>query len=365
VAKKRTAGINAHVARLLAAAFATIILLGGATAFSIGFTGAVERGATDPAEQLQRLSQAVLWSEATGIGALLLLSFVLFVLAWYSRERVIAPLEKLKRSLAVSAARLDDEPIWGLDRRDEIGGVARAAETLRVSTSTSTRAGVGAAGEAAERLTRSVERLEQHAAQLPWIADQMRERIEESSLRAAKASQMAAEAAGLAREAVSRIGSVSEIHSRRAAEALTEAETRLAETFARFETALKTPYRRPSGEIVAPAPFALFGDNDLAPEEAFPKVPDARDFGELSQRPVMQAIVTKGDGGGPADGALVLEGLIGNLDALERYASERKSIAEDEAVAFMAALIEAIDRLNFVADKICATADESAIRAAE
>jgi hypothetical protein len=365
VAKKHMPGINAHVARLLAAAFATIVLLGGATAFSIGFSGALEQGMTNPAERLERLSQALIWSQAAGIGSLSLLSFVLLALAWYVRERVIAPLEKLKRSLTIPATGLDAGPIWGLDRRDEIGAVARAAENLRVSVTTPSRVGFGTPGETAERLTRSAERLEQHAADLPEVAIRMRERVEESSLRAAKASHMAAEAAGLARDAANRLGNASEIDSRRAADALIAAEQRLAETIARFETRLNAADQRSSNEVLASSAFTLFGDNDLASEEVFPNLPGARDFGEPSRVSVIRAIAATGHGNSTADSALVLEDLVGNLDALERYANERKTIAEDEAVAFMAALIEAIDRLNSVADRVCATADESGMRAAE
>jgi hypothetical protein len=265
----------------------------------------------------------------------------------------------------VSAAGADDEPIWGLARRDEVGALARAAESLRVSVTRASRVGLAATAETAERLTRSTERLEQHATHLPKVADEMRERVEEASLRAAKASHMAAEAASLAREAVSRIGRVSEHEQESAAETLIAAESQLAETIARFETRLNGALQRPGDEAPTLSPFALFGDNDLASEEAFPKLPGALDFGLLSQRPVMEAIRAREDGGAAPDGALVLEDLTGNLEALERYASERKAIAEDEAVAFMAALIEAIDRLNSVADRICATADESAIRAAQ
>ena len=107
-------------------------------------------------------------------------------------------------------------------------------------------------------------------------------------------------------------------------------------------------------------------DADSASAHSFPMLPEVRDFGEAHLRPVVEAIGARDESPVASDeAAVVLEGLAGNLDALERFARERKAIAEDEAVAFMATLIEAIDRLNSVADRICATADESAIRAAE
>jgi methyl-accepting chemotaxis protein len=310
MAKKDTASMNAHVARLLAAGFATIILLGAVAAFCIGFAGALEREINDPVEAARRLSQALVWSQAAGVAALTLLAFVLFALAWYLRERLIAPLEKLRRSIAASASGTDEE-IWGLSRRDEIGTLARAAENLRLcGENRRRRAGHTVAGDAAERLIATAERLEQQLTRIPEQAEQMRARVEEASLRAAKASHMAVEAAGLARDAAVRAG---------------EDATRRS---------------------------------GAAP-------PDAA--GTMEARPVMENIAarTNGEPSERMDATVVLDGLVANLDALERFASERKAIAEDEAVAFMASVIEAIDRLNSVADRICATADDSAVRAAQ
>ena len=62
---------------------------------------------------------------------------------------------------------------------------------------------------------------------------------------------------------------------------------------------------------------------------------------------------------------MVLDSLVAGLNALERFARERETIAGDHAVAMTAALIEAIDRLNAVADRVSASADPSTIRAAE
>ena len=52
-------------------------------------------------------------------------------------------------------------------------------------------------------------------------------------------------------------------------------------------------------------------------------------------------------------------------DALERFARKRDTIESEQAVVLNAALIEAIDRLNAVAERIAATADQSAKDAAE
>ncbi|HYM17091.1 MAG TPA: methyl-accepting chemotaxis protein [Micropepsaceae bacterium] len=365
MAKRRTPGIGAHVARLLLAAFATIIVLGGAAASFIGFSASLEREFGNPADRLERLSQAFLWSEAAGIVALSLLSFVLFALAWYLRERLIAPLEKLRRSLLTSAAGIGDEPIWGLARRDEIGALARAAESLRLSLDrTPSRAVLTRVPETAERLMRSAERLEQQLVHLPQIAEQMRERVEEASLRAAKASHSAAEAAGLAREAVARIAPR---ETSEAVATLATIQKPLLDAIARFEARLNVSDGTSTRDDAAVSNLGLFLHANSEAEETFLSLPGPSDFSHATQRPVMEPVAI--EAGAPvviaADGSTVLEGLIGNLEALERFAGERKAIAEDEAVAFMAALIEAIDRLNSVADRICATADESAIRAAE
>jgi len=374
MAKKKAHALSVHTARLLAAAFAAIILLGGTAAFSIGFTGALERSFVNPAASLDRFSQALVWSQAVAIAALSLLCFVLFALAWYLRERLIAPLEKLKRSLVASAAGTSDEPIWGVTRRDEIGAVARAAESLRVSgEKTPSRLALRITPEVAERLVMSAERLEQHVVRIPEIAEEMRERVEEASLRAAKASHMAAEAASLTRETVIRIeegarqkDQTSKPEPRDAAEMMERSARQLAETIARFENRLNAASYRSMSEDPENAPLRLFIESDSRSGETFPSLPAAPDFSQSAQPTVIGPIRGGNAADGvPPDGAVVLEDLIGNLDALERFASERKVIAEDEAVAFMAALIEAIDRLNSVADRICATADQTGIRAAE
>src|SRR5262249_3932253 len=146
--------------------------------------GALERGTNDPVEATKLLSHALVWSQAAGIAALTLLAFVLFALAWYLRERLIAPLEKLRRSIAASASGTDEEPIWGQSRRDEIGSLARACENLRLGgDNRRRRASHAGAGDAAERLVASAKRLEQELTRLPELAEEMRARVEEASLR--------------------------------------------------------------------------------------------------------------------------------------------------------------------------------------
>ena len=60
----------------------------------------------------------------------------------------------------------------------------------------------------------------------------------------------------------------------------------------------------------------------------------------------------------------VIEDLVDDLEALERFASERKDIPGDRAVAMTASLAEAIGRLNVIAERISASADNAPLRAA-
>jgi len=58
-----------------------------------------------------------------------------------------------------------------------------------------------------------------------------------------------------------------------------------------------------------------------------------------------------------SDADAVLASLEGDLEALERFARDRKTIAAEAAATLTVALVEAIDRLNSVADRISAAAD--------
>jgi hypothetical protein len=64
------------------------------------------------------------------------------------------------------------------------------------------------------------------------------------------------------------------------------------------------------------------------------------------------------------DAAAVLDSLAGGLEGLERFARERRTMADDQLVTLTAALLQAVDRLNTVAHAISGSADRSAVRAA-
>ena len=159
--------------------------------------------------------------------------------------------------------------------------------------------------EAADRAAlKDAARLEADLARLSSATTQARAAIEDASLRAAKASHAAIEAAGLVRDGAERMtlkaeDSIAGAHGRDRPPALR----------------CRTTQPRPS----------LWSLQAVSP-------------------PMTEA-------------ASVLTSLAGDLEALERFARDRKTIASESAAALTVALVEAIDRLNGVADRISATAD--------
>lgn len=154
-----------------------------------------------------------------------------------------------------------------------------------------------------ERLSKDALRLEADLALLSTATAQVRASIEESSVRAAKASFAAIEAAEIVRDGAERM-------TLRAGAAIA-AQGHATDTG-------------------APHGFDSSG-------------------AELTGRFATDT-----------EAVAVLTSLAGDLEALERFARDRKTIAGESAAALTVALVEAIDRLNGVADRISATADLSA-----
>jgi hypothetical protein len=154
-----------------------------------------------------------------------------------------------------------------------------------------------------ERLTKEAARLEADLARLSSTTTQARTAMEDASVRAAKASHAAIEAAGIAREGTQRMALNAE-----------QSFTALMAAIANRTYVLKHA-----------------------------------DASEAEGLPVRLAP--------DADAAAVLSSLADDLEALERFARDRKTIASESAAAVTVALVEAIDRLNSVADRISATAD--------
>jgi hypothetical protein len=154
-----------------------------------------------------------------------------------------------------------------------------------------------------ERLATDASRLEADLARLSSATSQARAAMEDASIRAAKASHAAIEAAGIAREGTQRMA--------------IKAEESVAALMA----------------VIANRTYVLKHTEASEAED--------RTDGFASD----------------AEAVAVLNGLAGDLEALERFARDRKTIAGESAAALMVALVEAIDRLNGVADRISAAAD--------
>jgi HAMP domain-containing protein len=163
-------------------------------------------------ERIEGLAQALVWVQATSVGALSLVSIVLFALAWFLRERLIAPLEALRRSVMAAAGGAVSDPLWGLERKDEMGAIARAADRLRQTAAASHASRVlpRLHMELIERLAKGAARLESSLAKAAMATNHARLRIEHAGLRAAKAGHAALEATELARGGLARAAERSE-----------------------------------------------------------------------------------------------------------------------------------------------------------
>jgi len=255
-----------------------------------------------PEAPLNRVADALVWGQATAIVALALLTACAFALAVFLRVRWVTPLDALRRSLSAAAAGALGQPVAGVERSDEIGATARAAERLRLAIlGEKEEHGLLALQQLMERLSKDAGRLEADLALLSSAAALARTSIEDASVRATKASHTAIEAAGIVREGAERM--------------TLKAEDKIAALTAAF-----------AGRPLAADAHAA----DLA--SGFASDSEAID---------------------------VLTKLAGDLEALERFARDRRTIASESAAALTVALVEAIDRLNGVADRISATADLS------
>jgi hypothetical protein len=279
-------------------------------------------------ERINDLAQALVWVQATSVVALSLLSMVLFALAWFLRERLIAPLETLRRSIAAAAGGATSEPLWGVARSDEVGAIARAADKLRQAAAASHAARVlpRLHMELIERLAKGAARLESDLTKTATATNHARLRIEHAGLRAAKAGHAAMEAAELARGGLARAAARGQESNdaaprqpRAVIDTLVATVARLSETAERLERQTTAEHARSSQGIQTPAE----------------------------------------DG----DAAGVLETLAGGLAALENFARQRPALASDQLVALTAALLQAIERLSVVAHAIADSSDSSAVRA--
>ena len=102
-------------------------------------------------------------------------------------------------------------PVLGVERGDEIGAAARAADQLREAVAGGPEEqGLHGLKPLIERLVKDAGRLEADLARLSSTTNQARAAIEDASVRAAKASHTAIEAAGIVREGAQRMTSKAE-----------------------------------------------------------------------------------------------------------------------------------------------------------
>jgi methyl-accepting chemotaxis protein len=295
-------------------------------------------------DRIERVSGAFVWAQAMSVAALWFLAAILFALAWFMHDRLIAPLERLRSSVNGAAAGAMGETVWGIDRNDEVGGIARAAERLRQAALAAENI---RSAQNQERLAGSAASLEGDFARVASIAIEAQARIEAASARAAQASEAALEAAGLAREGSARFADRAEaalefasVQTNAVLGALATAVSRLSDAASRVE---QTSAERASDPLSGSAPRLGTLLTRLTQEGNRFVSPKSLESDE---------------------GEAVVEDLVSDLEALERFARERKDIAGDQAVAMTATLIETIDRLNAVADRISASADDTPLRAA-
>ncbi|HXJ02967.1 MAG TPA: hypothetical protein VNH44_17240 [Micropepsaceae bacterium] len=277
--------------------------------------------------RISDLTDALMWSEASSVGALAALVAVLLVLAWFLREHLMAPLSRLRRSLNAAAAGGSEE-LWGIGRSDEIGAVARAAERLRERTQVQMAAPIPQLHlDIVHSLAKGAVTLEADIAKAAAASAEARLRIEEASLAVANASHAALEAANLARESALRLAEP------------------IAENLNPASGPSHTGVDAPEAVVVrlsGSAPHArVLEISDTPGVIRFPKAAFEDD-----------------------DTSTVMDALAGGLDRLEVFACERHAIREDQRVALTAALLQAVDRLNAVTYAMADT-DQDVIRAAE
>ncbi len=92
----------------------------------------------DQDRQLGGVASALNWSQGLLIAALFVLVIGLLIVAGLLQLGIIQPLKSLERSLASVGDGAVTQKVWGTDRADEFGAIARAGEKLRHSLTETT-----------------------------------------------------------------------------------------------------------------------------------------------------------------------------------------------------------------------------------
>lgn len=276
--------------------------------------------------------------------ALLALAATLSIAAWYIRTRINRPVEMLRSSINGAASGMMDEPVWGLSRRDEIGGIARAAERLRQAAVLAHKVAPSEAkAMSSEPLSRVAPRLAtaetleltQDLARVADTAMEAQARIEAAGMRAAKASQMALDAAAFARET----------------------STRFAQ---RAETALELASAQSNAVLGALAAAVERLSHTAQQIERTPSLTSGESEGGKNSAKILTAPDRFAANGRDS----VIDDLLSDLEALERFAREQRNDGGEKAARIAATLGEAIGRLNAVSDRLSSSAGEGRIRVA-
>ena len=167
-------------------------------------------------ERVAALGRALAIAQGVSIAALCLVAAALFALAWFIRVRIIEPVEAVRRSAENAADGAVFHPVWGIDRADEIGALARATDRLRRAVASAPDAGIASPakdvritieGQASHFFERVMERLAQGAGRLEDELDAFvqftglaRDRVEEACADTLQAGAAAREAALIARD---------------------------------------------------------------------------------------------------------------------------------------------------------------------
>ncbi len=291
--------------------------------------------------EMDSLSRALAAAQSVSVSVLIAVSIALFFFAWLIRKKLTLPLQTLR----ISAERIANGDIaahlWGLEREDEIGALARSFDRLRSKETAAPKAETKPAQEPAstdaflrvvDNMMRSAVQLEIRLAKLTGEAAQSRDQIQAASLEAARAARTAAESAALAQEAVSRkIAKMQALEAKPqphlgksdAERALRDAATRLSEALSRVESRGQHAHTEQHPQWTA-LPIAAKPQEKKSPKN------------ESGER-------------------VTLEGLISELEALESATQMRERFDGGDLGTLSAGLADAIGRLNHVAEHVTAS----------
>jgi HAMP domain-containing protein len=388
--------------------------------------------------RIETLGHAFATAQTIAVLALTALSLTLFALAWFVRSRLLEPLRELRRSAEKAADGGLFRHLWGIERSDEIGALARAANRLRRQLAFEADETASPSGEiravlenrsyhpaltasASGEVVAAASRIESDLSAIVTAVSEAKERIEAASRDAAMASKTAVEAANLAREGTTQLAVKAERAIAEAGNdaqsllaALTASVARLNQTAARLDAASAAivPIRdgahgaardaRPAADDHTAQTARAFGRRDYDEPRAQPGRTDAPHHAAREARrsigdallPVRAARHVANDSDDPgalrgtehererveADlyaalarlsaekqeherhGASPLAGLAAELDSLEALTRPGGGLENADAPEVTAALIEAIDRLNGVVERVAASMEKRPLR---